>query len=515
MFEYFLVIVSATTLSLCFTKTIPGIVSFIALLPFKFAIDRCKAYQAKGLGFVWGLSFFLLLLWWLVPTISTYGALPKPLSALVLLALCSYLAIYPSFWAHIYKKFAYSSINPILLIFAGSALWILLEYIRSILFSGFPWGSIGYSLATYPFLIQTADIWGVYGIGFFIVFVNISIGSFFDKNLEKNNVHLFMMVFSITVFAAFFIYYGLHKKSLPFKKGFWAAAIQGSIDQSIKWNPFFTKSTINIYKSLTKRAKKTYPDLKLVVWPETSMPFYFQEENLLRKDILSFSKKNEIYILFGSPSYTYGKDNKPKYLNSAYLISPKGQVLGKYDKQHLVPFGEYMPFGSLTEWARKFLPTAGDFIPGTKSGPIGDDNISIGVMICFESIFPYISRQEVLLGAELLTIITNDAWFGKTPAPWQHANMATFRAVETRRWIIRAANTGISRIISPSGQILTESDLFKPEIIGAKIERLKQKTIYVRFGPYWFLVINLLIVIIALKKVFLSERRKGYEQKNK
>ena len=513
MLEYFLVASSAIILSLCFTKVCPGFLSIIALLPLKWAIDRCKDYQAKSLGFIWGLFFFLLLLWWLIPTISTYGALPKPLAAVVLLALCSYLALYPSLWAHLFKKLCSLRLNSILLILAGSSIWILLEYIRSLLFSGFPWGAIGYSLAPYPLLIQTADIWGVYGIGFFVIFVNLCLSFFLDEFVNRKiqfikSSNIFIVSLVLLSTFSFVAFYGLYKKELQIKKGLFAVAVQGSIDQSIKWNPSFAQFTVERYKSLTKAAKKSFSNLKFVVWPETSMPFYFQEESLVKQDLLSFAQKESIYILLGSPSYTYGKDSRPRYLNSAFLISPKGKVIGKYDKQHLVPFGEYMPFGKLTEWARNFLPTAGDFISGTNKGPIGDDNISIGVMICFESIFPYISRQEVMLGADILAVITNDAWFGKTPAPWQHANMAIFRAVETRRWLIRAANTGISRIIAPNGEIVAESHLFKPEFIGSKVERLNKKTFYVKYGPYWFLAFNLLIVIIALGKAYMMRKEK-------
>ncbi len=489
----------------CFNFEGLGLLSFLALVPLFLAVFKSKKEKAKLIGFIWGITFFSLLLWWLVPTVSTYGGIHISISCIVILCLCCYLAIYPALWAHFLKNFLVIRPSPFFTILFSSSLWIILEYLRQKILSGFPWGFISYSLSTHPLFIQTADIWGIYGIGFLLLALNAFIALFLNKKLDKNFIIKGILLAAIISFFLFF--YGQIRLDEKNDTGlFWGSAVQASIDQSQKWNPSYQDFTVNRYIELTKKAKEKKKGLKLVVWPETSMPFYFQNDSIKRKRVLELAKKENLYILLGSPSYKFTDKGKIRYLNSAYLIGPDIQRLKRYDKQHLVPFGEYMPFGPLTSWARSFLPTAGDFISGKSSSPLSAGPFKIGVMICFESIFPEISRKEVKEGANILSVITNDAWFGKTPAPRQHADMAIFRAIETRRWLIRAANTGISRIISPRGEVVSESRLFIPEFILSKIGLNEDITIYVRFGPYWFLAINFLIVIFGITKSNLKEK---------
>ncbi len=185
-------------------------------------------------------------------------------------------------------------------------------------------------------------------------------------------------------------------------------------------------------------------------------------------------------------------------------MNERGRITAKYDKMHLVPFGEYLPWGRLTSWARDLVPAAGDFTPGCSAAPLAWHRVRIGVLICFESIFPELAGKSVGLGANCLAVITNDSWFGDTGAPWQHAQMAAFRAVETRRWVIRAANTGVSEIISPTGQVVAKSSLFRQDIITGSIRLREDRTIYQRFGDTPFL---LSVAVMIAAAVWLS--RKG------
>ena len=502
MIDIFLTVLSALVLATCYLGSPFGAVSFVALVPFFHSVYSAGKKDSFRLGFLWGLAFFGPVLWWIAPTISTYGKLPLWASWIIFGALACYLALYPALWAFL-SRWILPEKNDLscLGVLALASLWILLEFLRATVFSGFPWGSLAYSLCKIPLLIQTADLFGPYGVGFTIIFTNLALWQLILalENREFFRVHRTCICRCTAVamaLVASMMIYGRHVLSARERGDTRVAAIQGSFDQSVKWDPMYRMATLERYKTLTKKAREEFPDLKLAVWPETAMPFYFQEDSGLRKEVMDLAKRLHVAILFGSPSYYYDGEGKVRYRNSAFLVGPDGSFRGRYDKLHLVPFGEYMPWGSLTAWAREFLPTAGDFKAGDSAAPLISKPFRAGVMICFESIFPEISREEVLSGANILAIITNDAWFGRTAAPVQHADMAVFRAVETRRWIIRSANTGISRIISSSGEIISESKLFQPCVITGLVRLETRATPYVRFGPYWFLATNLLFIFM-------------------
>ncbi len=512
MINIFLSVLSAAVLATAYLGSPCGAVSLVALVPFFHSVYSTGRKYSLRLGFFWGVGFFGPVLWWIAPTISTYGRLPIWAAWIIFAALVCYLAIFPALWAFL-ARWLLPEKRDISCpgVLALSSLWILLEFLRATFLSGFPWGSLAYSLCGIPLLVQTADIWGPYGVGFMVVFFNLALWQLILalKDRAFFRVHRACILRCTAMglaLAAFLVIYGRHGLSSHLEADMRVAAIQGSFDQSLKWDPAYRKATMERYSLLTTRARKEFADLKLAVWPETAMPFYFQEEGPSRKYVLDLAAGLHVAILLGSPSYYYDSRGVVHYRNSAFLVGPDGSLRGRYDKMHLVPFGEYMPWGGLTAWARDFLPTAGDFSAGTSARPLESGPFRIGVMICFESIFPEIARQEVLAGANILAVITNDAWFGRTAAPVQHADMAVFRAVETRRWVVRAANTGISRIISPAGEIQAETSLFQPCFITRLAGLNAGITPYCRYGPYWFLGLNLLFILI---NCFYLKKRRG------
>ncbi|MGC8811075.1 MAG: apolipoprotein N-acyltransferase [bacterium] len=243
------------------------------------------------------------------------------------------------------------------------------------------------------------------------------------------------------------------------------------------------------------KTKKEKPDL--VIWPETATPFFFQNNFPFQSRILDLAAQMETPLLFGSPAFTR-QDHKVNYFNSAFLISPQKEILGRYDKIHLVPFGEYAPLAGLLGFTRDIIGAIGDFTPG-----LGVTNLALpwgkfGVLICYEIIFPNLTRQFAAQGAQFLVNITNDAWFGRTSAPYQHLSMATLRAVENRLPIARAANTGISAIINAEGKIVQSSNLFTREVLSGNIKINTGLTFYTRYGDifaYLCLVISGLYLI--------------------
>jgi apolipoprotein N-acyltransferase len=255
--------------------------------------------------------------------------------------------------------------------------------------------------------------------------------------------------------------------------------VQGNIDQSIKWDESFQKETLKLYERLSFKVAEGKPDL--IIWPETATPFFFQDAKEYQPFVLDIPKKTNAFLLFGTPSYKVQK-GKVNHYNSAYLVSPAGELVGKYDKIHLVPFGEYVPMQDLLFFIGSLGEGIGDFKSGKEISNFSLPQGKFGVLICFEIIFPDLSRRFVKEGANFLVTITNDAWFGRTSAPYQHFSIATFRAVENRVFVARAANTGITGFIDPKGKIVKQGGIFTEEAMNGMIRLSSQKTFYTLYG---------------------------------
>ncbi|MBP1718324.1 MAG: lnt, partial [Deltaproteobacteria bacterium] len=264
-----------------------------------------------------------------------------------------------------------------------------------------------------------------------------------------------------------------------------------------------------IYTHLTLQAKPQRP--QLVIWPETSAPFFFQSPSSFQTKVLDLSSQMGTPLLLGAPGFER-QGAKIEYYNSAFLISPEKKIIGRYDKLHLVPFGEYAPLSGIFGFTKDIIGPMGDFAPGlgirNLTVPFGD----FGVLICYEAIFPDLTRRFVAGGARFLVNITNDAWFGKTSAPHQHLSMVTLRAIENRVPIARAANTGFSALIDSSGEIQAASDLFTREVLSGTINLRQTPSLYTRYGDlfaYACLGVTALgILIIRFRRGYRVERRK-------
>jgi apolipoprotein N-acyltransferase len=236
------------------------------------------------------------------------------------------------------------------------------------------------------------------------------------------------------------------------------ALVQGNVAQDHKWDPLYQDETTTRYRDLTLAAAAEHP--ALVVWPETATPFFFQEPGPYREDLLALAGDAGAYVLFGSPAYRRVEGGFEE-LNRAYLVSPAGREIESYDKIQLVPFGEYVPFRRVLFFVDQIVHAIGTVVPGIVPTVFQVPGARFGVLICYEGIFPALTRRFVAGGADFLVNITNDAWYGRTSAPRQHLAHATFRAVENRVPLVRAANTGISAVIDPEGQIRWEGPLFE------------------------------------------------------
>ncbi|NDY71368.1 apolipoprotein N-acyltransferase [Desulfobacter hydrogenophilus] len=457
-------------------------VAFFALVPLWLSIDRLDAKQAFYTGIGTGIGFYLPLIYWICPTMSKYGGL-NPLAAMsCLLLLILYLSVYTGVFALAMKKIP---VPEGLVPFWGAVAWVALEYIRTYLFSGFPWGVLGYSQYSNLILIQTADTFGVLGISFLLVLANGIIVTAFKALFQRawpGKINMAGLSLGMALLCIAFIYghFELAKirgqlNGAPSRK---ISVIQANISQDRKWDKAFITETIDRYSRLSLQAIPC----DLVVWPETAVPFYYGMDPVPSNRVDALVRKAGTFFLIGIPA-AQPSDQGFLYYNRACMLSPLALPKGYYDKHHLVPFGEYVPFKKLLWFAQKLTAGAGDFSKG-KTGvvPLKFGTGTTGVLICFEILFPNIAREFVLNGADILTTMTNDAWFGRTQAALQHFSIAVFRAVENRRSVVRAANTGISGFVDPSGAILEKTDIFTTCALTRQVPVMSGKSFYTRHG---------------------------------
>jgi len=497
--DYLLALLSGVLLALSFPKADISILAWFAFVPLLLAIAKKRPAIAFRLGFVCGLSAYGGILYWLNIVMTLYGKLPLFLSFFLFLLLSSYLALFIGLVAMLVRKGEISGITPLI---SFPILWVGFEYLRSFLLTGFPWASLGYSQYCILPIIQISDITGVYGLSFLIVLANVVLLRVIKGAVMKGHsvypAKSAALLLSLLILTLGYGFMRLNnvEKGAPLK----VALIQGNIPQDVKWDPAFQESTIAVYERITREA--SIGGIDLVVWPESAIPFYFQDDPKYASRIKRVAIGVKSFLVTGSPAYD-NEGTSIKYRNSAYLLSPTGEVMGRTDKIHLVPFGEYVPLARLLPFVHKLVVGIGDFSPGKSTVPLYIDKGKIGVLVCFEGIFPELSRGYVRAGSRLLVNITNDAWYGRSSAPYQHLSMTVFRAVENRVPFVRAANTGITAIIDSRGHIHGMTQLFKETYLTGEVRMGETETIYTRYGDIFAglcLAMSAVIAVLAFRK---------------
>jgi apolipoprotein N-acyltransferase len=502
-----LAMLSGLALTASFTPIQLDWMAWFALVPLLKSLEEETSSHAFSLGFIMGLTHYLTLMYWIIPTLQNYGYLHFTVSASVLILFCLYLALYPALFSYLVQRMKDSRFLIILI----PSLWVSLELIRATALTGFPWCLIGHTQFNRLGLIQIADLVGVYGISFLIILSNALIYRlFFRRKISvKKRLGWGAMVFTVLLLSTL-VYgqYCLREVSDTFttRKTIKVSVIQGNIDQSVKWEPTFQEETIRIYHRLTRSTSDFKPDL--TVWPETATPFFFQENQPLSTQVHYIASEASQTLIFGSPAYRDDPDGR-KYFNRVYLLSSSGQISGYYDKHHLVPFGEYVPLKRFLPFVHRLVQAAGDFTPGKELKSLGPSHLSSGILICYEVIFPELARAQTREGAKLLVNLTNDAWYGKTSAPYQHLSMAVFRAVENRRPLIRAANTGFSALISHKGKMIERSGLFKEQVLSQEVELAPSSmSVYTRYGDLFPLALLGICLIKVFHVLWYTNRKK-------
>ncbi len=425
-------------------------------------------------------------LYWVFWPVQHFGGvhwlLALPVPVLLSLAMGAYFGLF-GLAAHLASR-RLSELTGLL--FLGVA-WTLMELAVATLLSGFPWLTLSAAFVPWTIVVLPAAFIGAYGLSG--VLALIACGAVLARNSRSC---------AVAAVAAALLVLGLGSFSLrtyaedsPPRT---VAVVQGNIDQSLKWDASYQESTVTRYVDLSRKVQITAKP-SLIVWPETSMPFYFQDDSPLRKPVLDFLASTNATLLLGAPAYTLRSGDYTLF-NRAYLLNGDGSALSWYDKEHLVPFGEYMP---LPGWLplQKLVHGVGDFAPGHGQNPLRTGGLAIGTLVCYEAIFSGLAQERVSQGANLIVNISNDAWFGATSAPMQHLNLTALRAIEQGRWIVRSTNTGISAFIDPLGRIHRAGPQFEPLAAAWQVHARSQTTVYHKYYGLLLACAGVLAVLFA------------------
>jgi apolipoprotein N-acyltransferase len=481
---WMLAFLSAALLRLSFPR--PGIwlLAWVALVPLFFSLERKDTAQVFVMSFAAGYVYNVALLFWLIH-VTVAG----------MLVLCAYLALYPAVfglaWAYSRRYFSFGA----RLIFAPSV-WIVLEFVRAHLLTGFPWAFLSYTQTPDIIALQGADLFGSWGLSFILVFVNVFI---FEGLSAPGGLALrsgrFLVPFAVV--AAWFSY-GFWRISQPVVQDDLTkvAVVQGNIPQEIKWVERFSEGIFRKHALLSElTVLKENPDL--IIWPETSFADYL-EAGVNDRELSDLAVRLNVPLVVGAVRF-----EDLHYYNSALLYDAQGRLATVYDKIHLVPFGEYLPGRRYLHFLENVIPiedfTRGDDFHIFCVPSAAGCGLRFGILICFEDIFPELSRAFVARGADFLVNMTNDGWFGDTSSPFQHAQASVLRAVENRVYVVRAANTGISCIIDDAGRFVAGvadengKETYVRGEAAAVIGATRRTSLYTRVGDALIPIVSFLI----------------------
>jgi apolipoprotein N-acyltransferase len=466
---------------------LPVLVLFYPAMLARLGQNAANAPQAMRRGWLCGFAGASACLYWIVVPVhdvAGQGFIPAGACAL---SLGAYVGLYGG----LFSLFSFGMRERPLwrrALSAGLA-WFLLETLRNSLFTGFPWLCLGSAFALWPVWIQLASLVGVYGLGGLFAALSRLLVDGLLEGRARAALAALIGLFALQAFGVVRIQ--LMEPEL--RPDLPVALIQGNIDQGQKWDQRFVESTLRAYVDLSSQtAKELRPEL--LIWPETAMPFDYARSPFAGR-IREHAAEAGAWLLFGAPGLQERTEARAARLyNRVYLVDPDGRDQGMYEKEHLVPFGEYVPSWLDGEYTRPLLQGIGNFVPGARTAPLSmrrvsslkgvNDSLALGILICYETIFPELSRQRVADGAQVLVNVSNDAWFGLTAAPEQHLQLSLLRAVEQGRYLVRGANTGISAVIDPLGRVVARGSLFVAGAVSGLVQPRNARTLFFSVFPW-------------------------------
>ena len=453
--------------------------------------------RAFLLGLTTGIVYFVGTVYWTSTVVATFGQLATPIAVFAMLLLASYLALYPAV-AALVTSILIGRIGATAL-FLAPASWVATEFLRGYLFGGFPWVPLGNSQVTVITVAQLASVLGVYGLSALVAFVNAAIAYAMlthGRARVKTLAVAAIVLVALEGWGAWRIAHGsLLREGTPVRVGL----VQGNIEQTLKWRRDQARPIFTTYIAMTRDVVRR--GAQYVIWPESSTPFTFEGDPVGEHEMRELAREVGVPILFGSDQ----EESADKHYNAAFQLGPDGATLAVYRKIHLVPFGEFVPMANLLTFFPPLVQTLAGFAPFTAGDstimlPVGGHNASTA--ICYEVVYPSLVRDAVLRGSELLTTITNDAWYGHSSAPFQHFAMASMRAIEHGRYLARAANTGISGVVDPYGRVVARSAIFEQVGLVEEVRFLTGRTIYSMIGDVvaYVAMAVILVALITIKR---------------
>ena len=493
--DYALAILSGVLLALSFPRFGHPAFAWIALVPLLIALSGWRGRPALSgveggsrlpgqpplraftLGLISGILYFVGTIYWTGTVIRTFGGLALPVAVFAVLLLASYLALFPALTALITGRLVQrAGIGGLLVM---PAAWVATEFSRGYLFGGFPWVPLGNSQVTVLPVAQLASVLGVYGLSALVASVNAALAyavlsSGRDRVVAIGSVAVLLA--GVGGWGAMRIADGsLTREGTPIRVGL----MQGNIAQEDKWNPAEARRIFTTYISMTRDAVRR--GAEFVIWPESSTPFMFEEDEVGGAALRALAREVQVPILFGSDQVDR-TGGQLRLFNAAFILNAEGETAAVYHKIHLVPFGEYIPFKQWLTFVSPLVDRLAEFAPGTSMVMLPVGSHLVNTAVCYEIVYPSLIRQAVAGGSQLLTTITNDAWYGSSSAPYQHFALASMRAIEQGRYLARAANTGISAIVDPYGRVVRQSAIFEQVGLVGEARLLTSRTIYSNIG---------------------------------
>jgi apolipoprotein N-acyltransferase len=473
-----LAVLSGVLLFLSFPKLGHGAVAWVALVPLLVALAGTSGWRAARLGYVTGAVSALGILYWTALVVIQYGGLPLAAGIAVMAALCLAVAVFPLLfgWATARLVATFGTAG----LLGAPFVWVATELLRVHTFFEFPWCLLGYSQHAFLPVIQVASVTAVYGVSFILVLFSALLAcAVLETRVPRRRAAVAAAV--LVAGVTWTVGAWAMSRPIPETGRVVVGLVQGGIRQEDKWVP--ENAGDNVERHLQLAAEGVRRGARLVVWPESAVPFLYDRDAGLAALLQQTVRSERIYLFFGNDDLDAATG---RIYVGAKLLSPEGRLVSRYRKIHLVPFGEYVPmprfftFGG--RFAAKLVQEVSDFSPGTEAATGMVDGHLVGGYICYEAIFPALVRRFPAAGAELLVNITNDAWYGTTSAPYQHLAMAAFRAVENRRYMVRAANTGITAVVDPWGRVLEPTRLFDRAVLVREVPFVTGTTFYTRHG---------------------------------
>lgn len=448
-----------------------GPLAWVALVPWWLAI-RTDAPRDAMRRTWWTMTFFFLgLAAWLYVALHDFGGLTPLASVSGMGLLACWLAVFPAAAAGVARASGSAFVLPVA--------WAATEWLRGILFTGLPWGNLGYTQWRFPAVAQLAEVAGVHGVAALVVLVNVAIAEAIATRRGRPALAI-LAILPVLLFGVFRMRaVEADRASRPSLR---VALAQGNISQDQKHDRAFDDEVRRRYNFELLAAEKAGADL--AVWPEAAIPaaVHVRSAELPQSELY---ESNATWLLAGAATY-WDEDGQRFAHNSALLVAPGRVIAGRYDKSHLVPFGEYVPMRRILFFLERLTQGVGNFLPGDSHRPLVTTRARLGVLICYEDIFPDVARAFAANGADVLVNITNDAWYGHGSAAWQHASMVVFRAIENRRAVVRAAQTGISQVVDPAGRIVATTQAWTgPVSLVADVPIGGPQSLYVHVGE-WF-----------------------------